>query len=700
MIRAIGILLVFAVVFSTLPAPACGPFFEVPVFEPEDRPAAPSEFLQERPGIILGTYRIPYLIAAWRVLSGKSADPESAADNSAPDTPFEGSLDKWLKARSAVSGNPPQPISANRKIPGEDFQYYANCPDGAFENAASTLGDRIKRFGVDHAGVRRWIQAQDVVFGNCSEGSAMVTPPEPGLEPLLAADRNYQTAAALFYSGEFQKARALWLEIAEETTSPWQKWGAYLAARCLIREATLGKPEESRPLLVKAEQELKAITSNADDREVKQAAAGIADWVAAKLRPVEQMAVYASRLEGSDHISSDLSNLLHLWRVLDNSTFRPTGESELLDWLFAMRGQMESGEIIVRWRASTSSAWLLAALHGVKPDETPADLLQAAAAVEPGSPAFATAAWARVRLEQKDPVALRNLVDSLLPDLRRSVPGVALNWFLRNRLAVARNFEEFVRFAPRLVAAESYDGLERGSWPATEARPKVLLDRDGEVVINRFLPLARWREIIEGRRWTPHLRARLVRAGFVRALLSGDEKNGLALAARLRSDIPSVRELVAGYENVPDAAARQFAGVWMLLKLPGLQPDIHEGFDRKPAIGELDWFRDNWWCSTEEQIVAPPGWIAKSELLQAQKERDAGNSLLSFATPVVTAWVEKNAGDPRAPEALASLVRVSRNSCRDANTGRYSKKAFTILHTRFPDSEWAKRTPYWYSADY
>jgi len=54
-----------------------------------------------------------------------------------------------------------------------------------------------------------------------------------------------------------------------------------------------------------------------------------------------------------------------------------------------------------------------------------------------------------------------------------------------------------------------------------------------------------------------------------------------------------------------------------------------------------------------------------------------------------------------------NLVRAWRYGCADSNPGtaqeskenapNYSKQAFDILHQRYPDNEWTKKTPYWFN---
>ncbi len=62
----------------------------------------------------------------------------------------------------------------------------------------------------------------------------------------------------------------------------------------------------------------------------------------------------------------------------------------------------------------------------------------------------------------------------------------------------------------------------------------------------------------------------------------------------------------------------------------------------------------------------------------------------------VLAWAKASPDDQRIPEALHYVVRATRYGCGDDKTSSYSKQAFQLLHSRYPKSEWTKRTPYFY----
>jgi hypothetical protein len=68
----------------------------------------------------------------------------------------------------------------------------------------------------------------------------------------------------------------------------------------------------------------------------------------------------------------------------------------------------------------------------------------------------------------------------------------------------------------------------------------------------------------------------------------------------------------------------------------------------------------------------------------------------------VVAWI-RTSGGSRADhsaqaEALADAVLATRWGCnRNGSHAAYSREAYQLLHSRFPDSPEAKRTPYWFN---
>jgi hypothetical protein len=60
----------------------------------------------------------------------------------------------------------------------------------------------------------------------------------------------------------------------------------------------------------------------------------------------------------------------------------------------------------------------------------------------------------------------------------------------------------------------------------------------------------------------------------------------------------------------------------------------------------------------------------------------------------IVAWAGNHPADPRAAEALHLAVRAVRYDC--GGKPGASKEAFQLLHRQYPNSEWARKTKYWY----
>jgi hypothetical protein len=52
--------------------------------------------------------------------------------------------------------------------------------------------------------------------------------------------------------------------------------------------------------------------------------------------------------------------------------------------------------------------------------------------------------------------------------------------------------------------------------------------------------------------------------------------------------------------------------------------------------------------------------------------------------------------DERVPEALHLVVRSTRYGCTDAETTKWSEKAFRLLHEHYPKSVWTVKTKYYF----
>lgn len=304
------------------PARACGPFTIDPIFVFHESPDLPfHEFTKGKIGIVQPTFGRKTLVIAYHYLNGGFFTNEEqgalveALKGTAPEEDGGDALKTWIEARKEfLPENETLPeIYVERKNASYDF--FPNCAKNAFEVATATLKDRAGSYGPNDRNVQDWIAAQDRVFENCSGGSHIPAPANPDSPAWLVKDRDYQIAAALFYSLNFAESRRRFEKIAADIESPWQDTASYLVARTLVRQASLSTDEaEKRDLNTKAEVALQNIAARSPSFQAS--ARKLLALVKFRLHPEERVLELAHALtsvSGNENLRQDLID--YVWLV-------------------------------------------------------------------------------------------------------------------------------------------------------------------------------------------------------------------------------------------------------------------------------------------------------------------------------------------------------------------------------------------------
>jgi hypothetical protein len=638
---------------------------------------------------------------------------------------------QWEQARAkyaAQGGDATQEHSAPQDIGNGNVYYYPdylNCPDAAFKTAALTLNDRASTWGAQSAYLRDWIGGQDAVFSNCSGKSPTAPVAAPIDSPaLLRADRAYQIAATAFYAGKYDDARQQFEAIAHDQSSPWHIWGQYLAARALVRLAySQGKktdpwsgdlatfnPETMRS----AQQMLQMLLEEHDPAIPRQAIVNELNFVRMRTEPDQRIAEIDAALAGpapDPNFRQDLDDLSYAFYKKIPITEPPP----LYAWIVAFRTPAAGTSVFTTWQQSHALPWLVAALTLATPqDRGVADLLAAASRIEPASPAFQTVAFHRIRLliglDHAD--ESRSPLDGILPGLRKQKPDSALNAFTGERMQVARNFEEFLTYAPRTLLETNTEGAGaflENSGQSKQEIPPLQFDEDSVAILNRQTPLRLLVEATSSMKLPANLRQDVTLAAWVRSVVLDDKASATALAQHLPESIRKVSGTSTG-----------FPAVLAILQNPGLRPYLEPGVSRLASYSYRDPFRDNWWChnwqtqyyTSEQQRQKlnepkPVSFLSADEQKTAEAEyqrlmqlpcapTDLGQRILDYA--------KSHPSDPNVPEALALTVRATHFGSNEwspdkdavAWNSAVCKAAFQLLHQRYPQSPWTAQTPYYY----
>jgi hypothetical protein len=706
-------------------------------------------FAAGRIGVVQPTYARSYLYVAYRHLSGSSFTPDeqkaltllwkdrlqfgwSASE--------EDWLKPWLEARRKVVSQDPAPISVyrSREKPNE-YESYLNCTHDSFDTAISTLNERIAKYGADNPEVRTWLEAQDQVFSNCGGGSSIPAelPADSGV--LMRADRAYQIAAANFYSENLDEAQKRFESIAADGASPWRNNSTYLIARTLTRKGSLGPPEQKQESLNAAEAKLRKILSDKNFSSLHAASMRLLNLVRLRAHPAERLNELAQTLTTKTANPNLKQDLWDYTALLDTYLERDEGETttaapipkeaDLSDWIatFQDASEVAKNHAVERWQATRSNPWLIAALSLIDGKHPKAnDLLAEALKVNSRSAAFASARYHAIRLliETGKNTEARTLLDQTLKTDRAHFDESALNLLAAQRMSLANSLDEFLTDAARVPAAISWndDGRE---LPVEDAEVsdetktqlgKPFFDVDAAKAINERLPLSVLKEAARSKVLPLGPRRDLAQAAWLRAALLGDTKTADEMTPVLGNLFPELAGLLNGYSSAAQPDEKKFAAIYAWLKTPGLEPIVDAGVGRQNPVTQQDSYRDNWWCTSSftpatpeenREVVqftavttgAPPRFLSAAESAQAEKEWSTLRSLgaaPNYIVRQVIQWANTHPTDPRVPEALHLAVRTTRYGCTDKDSPRWSKAAFDVLHRKYPNNPWTKKTPYWF----
>lgn len=745
--------LALACALACSPAGASGGdgYFENP-YVPANRVAGPElpAYAAGQLGVVQADYWRAYLVLAWRALHGQTlsatelpalnlqgwrvGQPSGGYDQAWNDE--ANGVAVWLAARAPLAGSPANKPGVMR----DTVQYasYLNCPADAFRTAAKTLAQRQQRGNA--AATAAWLAQQDAVFANCAPprppGSPWGTPVPVMLPPALPAaapawlvqDHAYQSAAALFYAGDYLAARRGFQAISRDAASPWQALGAYLAARALLRQATLMPPPpqasgplapDALPLLRQARAELLALAPG------YAPAAALIGWVDARLRPAERSAELAQAVATGPVNTAVAQTWSDYLLLLDSLSAQALVDAPtpMTAWIGAMQASATPAteplaaaarrSALTRWRTGHDPAWLLPLLAGASrlADLDPA-VLVAARAVPAGSPAWQTLHWHLARLDLSDaPQVADAQVSAALAGAGGPLSAVSRNQWRRLQLLSARSLDGFLAAAPRELAEPAQvravpipDEGQPGNSSAAGSQAGV--DDDFLHRLYRDLPLDLLVQVQQHPRLPAEQKRPLAEVIWTRAVLGEDWATALPLTATLASGRETTRQLFARFQAATTADARRDAALLILVNLPELSPGAIT------AAGETQF----WGCATPDGHPADTLGASSPQFLSApQRQQASAQNQRWLALPVRSAWLapallrwaKAHPADPEAPKALHFLVASTRMECPYTAVPaippgpasiNYSREAFQLLHQQWPRSEWAIRTKYWYGA--
>jgi hypothetical protein len=753
MIRAVlfAFALLVAAIDALPPAHASGPFLPAVRFYSYSGVDADSDtaYFKGRPGIIRPTFGENRLYAAYRILLGHSFTDDQArqllascCDIRPPAAAYD--MQKgWLEIRATVTPDKPKP-NLDPYRPTKNYWDLLNCYPSAFDTAAATLKARIATYGAKDRWVIEWVRGQDAVFANCSVADLSLPAADlPDAPDWLKADRAYQIAAAYFYHWDYAAARQRFAAIAKDASSPWAPIAPYLMARASVRLASAAKTASA---IAQAEQDIATIKP--DDKtgvganDIVKLSSALAFLQPDQIKTLEQALLAPS-------LPDDLAAKLHDFLLLADAKDAPS--TDLGDWIDVMQAASSDPDNIAaakkdaleHWQQTPTLPWLIAALTYLGPKDTDtAAAIEQSRKLDPASPGYLDAAWQRIRLiiGQGQSDAARVELDKILAD--KSLTIGTRNLFLIERARVARNWDELARFLPRRAeflgpyfgnpdsAINDYVTLPMKSitkgyasmlgWRSELMRDPRYFDTDGAMILDTDAPVAVQAKLAASTALPENMRHDLALAVFTRAVILGRDDTTRSMVEIRAKAFPQYESDWQRYRDASAGDERKFAAALLLLRFPAAEPWVEDNLGytyKRDVIGS---YAQRWWSpqslETDNQVAtayfsgpcpdscALPGWFGPPAFVSESDRRAAADELArilqqapsaaDYLGGIVLDWAKAHDDDPRVPEALHLVVRLTQYG--DAGNSGVSRRAYNLLRTSYPNNSWTKKTPFWY----
>lgn len=732
-----------------LPAQACS-FDTQPYFTYTTHPDLPlNGFARGQLGILEPTYARSYLFVAYRYMMNEPLSPgdqKLVVDMwndrlTTVDASCHSDVSAWLKARAAIPGVAKiEEIDCERPISAEEsWQTYCNCQTSAFETAAKTLQELIQRYGANSPTTKEWVKAQDEVFSNCGSRpySDQVKPAAIPASLPASADaaaqkyRNYQIAAANFYAQNFERAREQFDAIAADKDSPFKQISAYLAARALIRQATL--QAKGNQFLDQAQQRLSKLAADPAFNGMKDDITTLSELVDAKLNRehyIHQLLAQTIPMKNLRDVTFVLDSWLDVNNGGDGDDKKPQLPASLLkfdavDWVVTFQDSKPSAtrHAVERWKQTKALPWLVAAVSSIHANDADAPAIMSAAEQhEQAGPArwtcFSNAI--RLQLEKHQYDAARKELDTVLANPPADLSPGCLNDLRQQRFALAQNLDEFVKFgiqtplsicsngAVEQVPDDVEDIVKKGKSNPPLPAPEFISSA-AEAADNQ-MPLTVLTELAQNQKLPHDQRNNVAWTSWVRAVLIDADADARKLAAIAKPLNKKKAALFDSYLNAADADGRKFAATFLMLQFSSANPNVAWGPLQEDGYGDSS----GWWWGekpvagkfqlgmgdSDANTVKPVAFdFLKGSAPQVKKELAVLERIPAapnYFANVVFNFAKTHPADPRVPEALHLVVKATHYGTTTDATKGFSKQAFTMLHTKYKSSPWTAKTPYYY----
>lgn len=572
-------------------------------------------------------------------------------------------------------------------------------------------------------------------------------------EQLLKYDIEYKNATKKYYSSDYDTASKEFRQILSNKNHPHRTLAALslgwtylktdrasyeeeLKDRTEIkdsveREANNIKAEENYVKNLKETQKYyEEIVSDRDFESVKHDAQKYLDFILFRTDPARR-AVEASialmTSNDSDEFTRQLIDFTRIWyRYIANYSYYEIPENEIKNFNNKI---IESDEPFVKfllgWKTpknidikysidnynkSNNKLWLILALRQTHKDEDNYSFIKNEInKIKEDSPFYITAQYYLAEQLVKDDNSkeeVKVMLEKMISSTYDNGELTALNLFSNLRENISDTPEESLEYSLRYSIGDySFWWDTRGNVPyysyrhisvETEKKHPVLSNK-AITELSRLNTSELSKLIINNTGWMEKtLRRYLEMTVFNRAFALGDFKSADLLAIDIQKHYPELSSTFNKYLFAKNNTDKRFEAAKILINYPLIYPHVSTNIEdfSSYSLGSLqsiDSYRRNW-TSFDECQDEKYKRDTYSETDQMIEDKNTINSLMKSITDYMTS-------NPSYfnPKILHQVVDVGHYAaCTDKETSDLARQAFQLLHIRYPNSYWAKQTPYWY----
>lgn len=689
------------------------------------------DFKMGQLGILLPSYDRESLYLAYRALILDQKTLEKQEQNTAlkadeMDQPT-GGIRVWMDIRGSITDKlPPRPIDQDRSFGGRAFGKYLNCGNGAFNFAAETLQALKHNPRVGKTALNEWVAAQDIVFELCgdpeTETAVRVMPQDLlGNAPLYSRQlRQYQIAAAYFYTEKYDEALRRFDAIANDKLHPMRAWASHASLRTLLRSGSMDTTFAMRvneirnspePEARRRENFALAVSENQNkmgqiySQILQRAKVILTDKSRIKQHgPVNKLVKQAGLSLVPDQLYTELSGVLGRfdkdvqlngdlteWVAIGNRLFDYRGNAALVaklrdkyeyfDWIRTIQSctdnrlspnytehcSQDSTHALDMYKKTKAKTWLLATLVTApkltsEVEATFASALQA----KPDSKEYLTVRYYMAKLlrgvgRHDEAVTVIQAVfpggsNSLNPSILHDAAS-ANNLFRQEMLSMSKNEQQALPFLMR------------------ESSRRI--GADGDEILNRRLSsedLLRLAKMPSIDRLLP---SQLLVAAWWRSDMVGKTATAEAAARQLIEVEPALRDAATAYLKLTDADERHYllGKAAMVYRISPQIFAVSKDFSGKRKPGPADW-----WCSFNDEDFKAQALIQRItpttlDMTQDVAGRDAEmvklrqiGTAADWLSRVAQKRATANANDPVVRAMLETVVKSEKLDCISANS--------------------------------